>query len=192
MIVESNSTHWITDTRLVGSNNDIRGSNNTITGDDNMITGSNNNIIGNGNTITGSNNTITGNQNKATGSNNELRGFGNEHSEGSVVSMYDCMMNADSWISTTGNIPIARKTGEKKSPKCIALPKGTDTAMTEDSKGAACVICMERESICALLPCAHRILCVQCSRELANGKTKDSVQCPECRAPVKKIVRIYH
>ena len=57
-----------------------------------------------------------------------------------------------------------------------------------ESKGSSaraegCVICMERASDFAIVPCGHRCLCQICSRNLTK--------CPVCRTYVQGVLKIF-
>jgi hypothetical protein len=55
----------------------------------------------------------------------------------------------------------------------------------------ACVICMAKVSSCIILPCAHKSLCIGCSRDLALNKERGTVSCPICRCGVEEIKVVY-
>lgn len=46
-----------------------------------------------------------------------------------------------------------------------------------------CVVCYENKINCVLLECGHRALCMQCGQQLR--------ECPMCRRPIERIVRVY-
>jgi len=55
----------------------------------------------------------------------------------------------------------------------------------------ACVICLDRQPLCVIQPCMHKILCIQCGYKLGKGKERKTVPCPTCRKGIEKISRIY-
>ncbi|CAD8184752.1 unnamed protein product [Paramecium octaurelia] len=46
-----------------------------------------------------------------------------------------------------------------------------------------CIICVERERDCLILPCKHNATCLKCSKSLAL--------CPFCRVKIQETIRIY-
>ncbi|CAD8101869.1 unnamed protein product [Paramecium sonneborni] len=46
-----------------------------------------------------------------------------------------------------------------------------------------CIICVERERDCLILPCKHNATCLKCSKNLAL--------CPFCRVKIQETIRIY-
>ena len=48
-----------------------------------------------------------------------------------------------------------------------------------------CRICMDDDINTLLLPCAHRVACVACARQLKGGR------CPICREPIACIIRTF-
>ncbi|KAJ1482268.1 hypothetical protein T484DRAFT_1952444 [Baffinella frigidus] len=69
----------------------------------------------------------------------------------------------------------------KQAPKTV-FP----AAETLEGGGRACVVCLERLAVMALLPCGHRCVCARCS----DGGALRSV-CPMCRADVENAVRVF-
>ncbi len=63
-------------------------------------------------------------------------------------------------------------------------PSGVDIA-TDDNKNA-CVVCLENEKKCAVVPCGHQCLCFKCS-----DVNRLERKCPMCRGAVEKIIPIY-
>ena len=59
------------------------------------------------------------------------------------------------------------------------------SAVQEDSSKRECVVCLERVSTHALMPCGHRCVCEKCAQILNNRA------CPICRTLVEKAVRIF-
>lgn len=50
-----------------------------------------------------------------------------------------------------------------------------------------CIICMDAERSVAFLPCGHARFCGECAE---SCKQRDGI-CPNCRSPIKEIVKIY-
>ena len=63
-----------------------------------------------------------------------------------------------------------------------------DTLKPENREG--CIICLENERRCLLLPCDHMICCVKCSRDYLDHGTHVPT-CPQCRVPIERIKLIY-
>jgi serine/threonine protein kinase len=59
------------------------------------------------------------------------------------------------------------------------------SAMQEEQSKGECVVCLERVSTHALMPCGHRCVCERCAPILNNRA------CPICRTLVEKAVRIF-
>ena len=55
---------------------------------------------------------------------------------------------------------------------------------------AACVICCDRESSHALVPCGHRCVCEGCSSTLLRLE-ESSRMCPICRTRCESALRVY-
>merc|ERR1712039_1104207 len=55
----------------------------------------------------------------------------------------------------------------------------------EESKQAACIICMDNLANIACLPCKHSALCSYC------GMKPEVTHCPICRATVENKMQIY-
>lgn len=51
-----------------------------------------------------------------------------------------------------------------------------------------CMICMKEEVSIVFLPCAHQVLCANCSD--SYGK-KGRATCPCCRVPIEQRIRVY-
>ncbi len=83
---------------------------------------------------------------------------------------------------TQDRIPVESKDTITAESKDIVTAESKDT-ITAESKDA-CVVCMNNEKKCAIVPCGHRCLCYSCSRsKLAT--------CPICRKIVSSIIAIY-
>jgi hypothetical protein len=51
-----------------------------------------------------------------------------------------------------------------------------------------CMICMKDEVSIVLLPCAHQVICANCS---GNYGKKGKATCPCCRVPVEQRIRVF-
>ena len=71
--------------------------------------------------------------------------------------------------------------GEESHPE--SEPETPISEQPQESKGGSCVICLERPSDHAVLPCGHKCLCRICSHGLHR--------CPICRAIAHCILKIY-
>lgn len=94
------------------------------------------------------------------------------------------------------NMPTNDSTAQPKL-KEIKVPSDSDIQQDKEipenapENTKACVICMSNEPNCIIMKCMHKILCIKCSIELGKGKMKGQVKCPECRADITKILRVY-
>jgi hypothetical protein len=72
-------------------------------------------------------------------------------------------------------------------------PEGDSHDISAPEDSASCVICLDHQPICIILPCMHKSLCCSCARSItANGtKERGQVKCPMCKADVKEIKRVY-
>ena len=73
--------------------------------------------------------------------------------------------------------------------RCREIPQPTFdeiyARLTSIREAPLCVVCMDRRSVYAAIPCGHRCLCeVEAHRFVGN-------QCPICRCPVLSVVLIY-
>jgi hypothetical protein len=66
---------------------------------------------------------------------------------------------------------------------------------TGRSPGGECVVCLSACVEVAIEPCGHAVLCTSCATSISssgNGSGAGaSRQCPVCRTPVKKTLRIF-
>jgi len=51
------------------------------------------------------------------------------------------------------------------------------------SGSETCVVCYQNKINCVLLECGHRALCMNCGKKL--------IDCPICRRPIERIIRVY-
>lgn len=77
--------------------------------------------------------------------------------------------------------PSASK--KKKKKQTISEEKKSEETKNEEKNEKICIICEEKESTMALIPCGHASFCEGCSTSLK--------ECPLCRKPVSSILRIF-
>jgi Zinc finger, C3HC4 type (RING finger) len=58
-------------------------------------------------------------------------------------------------------------------------------------KGAACLVCYEREGNNVLMPCGHGGYCLPCSRRILDHPDPGRRVCPVCRTFIQSAVRVY-
>lgn len=63
-----------------------------------------------------------------------------------------------------------------------------DSSDKEANCDRKCMICMKDEVSVVFLPCAHQVLCANCS---GNYDKKGKATCPCCRVPIEQRVRVY-
>ena len=71
---------------------------------------------------------------------------------------------------------------ETVTPPAPVPPPGV-APQTDD---AYCVVCLDEERECAIVPCGHRCLCAGCAARFGAGAA-----CPVCRGDVGAVMRIY-
>ena len=53
-----------------------------------------------------------------------------------------------------------------------------------DTKDRNCKVCFDAPSDCVFIECGHLVTCITCGEKLT--------ECPICRAPIARAVRVYH
>lgn len=76
---------------------------------------------------------------------------------------------------------------EKASPVEKILEKLSDIPDVEDETDDACILCLERKKVIAVMECGHKHLCVECCRKVVQDKN----ECPHCREPITNVVRVF-
>jgi len=76
-----------------------------------------------------------------------------------------------------------------------AMPPGTQSRIKLDDSNSTdsnniCVVCRDRPSVMAIVPCGHMCLCNTCSDVCMNGEN-DQPTCPLCRGDMQSVLRIY-
>ncbi len=76
-----------------------------------------------------------------------------------------------------------------------AMPPGTQSRIKIDDSNNTdsnnvCVVCRDRPSVMAVVPCGHMCLCNTCSDVCMNGENGQPT-CPLCRGDMRSVLRIY-
>ncbi|KAF8027225.1 hypothetical protein BT93_E0209 [Corymbia citriodora subsp. variegata] len=58
----------------------------------------------------------------------------------------------------------------------------------DEQDGRKCIICRKNEVCVVFLPCAHEIMCANCSDRYGY---KDKVSCPMCQVPIEEAIRVF-
>jgi hypothetical protein len=72
-------------------------------------------------------------------------------------------------------------------PAAAAAPAPPPAAKDEVKQSDECVVCMAEKKTHLFLPCAHHCVCADCASIVCNG----SKECPICRTPCEKSIRVY-
>lgn len=91
-------------------------------------------------------------------------------------------MDAAGTIQRAQTLPN-NATTPKGTPRSLEVTNETNGKKKTRWKRPSCVICLERRQETALDPCGHICLCQECT-----AAVKD---CPVCRKPIQKVLRIY-
>ena len=82
---------------------------------------------------------------------------------------------------------LRRKHGGRTNlPQLLQQVKDSSTTVEEDEK-KTCVVCMERPSKTAMVPCGHASFCEECAKRLQSTVGK----CAICRARIQSVINIY-
>lgn len=119
---------------------------------------------------------IVGNRRTLRWAGNELIYDGNLHYNGKQVDVSQ-LFSADRSVMDWAEF---RMRLERISERKL---EGQDQQTEDESQ--ACVICMDNRKCCAMIPCGHVCLCIECANEFR------SKSCPICRMTVDKINRIF-
>lgn len=160
---------------IYGNNLWVFGDNNEVRGDNNHIKGSNNYVYGKGCNVSGRANVVFGERHFVVGT-----GWHNSVPYGNIVSL--------SGVSPVLKVVDMNKVMGIPVPE-LDKAKG-DIICNEDEYTKKCVVCIEKLASCCILPCCHKIICVQCSRDYIE-QVGSSVTCPNCRTPIQSIVYIF-
>ena len=82
----------------------------------------------------------------------------------------------------------------------IPKPKYIEPTQFEIQKRSShnCIICLEKRTMIAFIPCRHTICCKRCYRKMRKALIKsiwdllleNKIMCPICRSPIKSILEI--
>lgn len=209
----SNGTFAGTNLYVIGDNNTVtgpharvHGNNNTVTGPHCVVVGDNNEIVGPHCVATGNNNTLHGPQCKATGRNNTIIA----EQDTAVFSDFIVGHNVSMSVGGGGMTIIrgheqSKKKSKKKKEKFVEGPVPADAEHDRPAKEgeATCIICLEHTPCCIAAPCNHLSFCVSCARSICFTDATDpcgvgapkklgTVSCPQCRADVASIKRVFY
>ncbi|CAL0331740.1 unnamed protein product [Lupinus luteus] len=93
-----------------------------------------------------------------------------------------------------------RNTSDASESKGAKLPRETIDKLLQDldnledfsekevSRDRQCIICNKDEVSIIFLPCAHQVMCANCSEEYGR---KGRAACPCCRVPIKQRIRVF-
>lgn len=80
----------------------------------------------------------------------------------------------------------------------VVSPVGSSSnSSTRGSLKRECILCCEGEMVAALVPCGHKLFCMDCAQRLVKGEAVPagsdaaSGQCPVCHQPVTQAIRIF-
>ena len=90
-------------------------------------------------------------------------------------------------VNCYNNIWNYLEKNSKKFKVMLKLEKFSDLSLKEDDTKKKCTICMENQSIIAMLPCGHKYTCKQCTISIFDTNKK----CPFCREIITDFVRIF-
>jgi len=85
-----------------------------------------------------------------------------------------------------------------------ASPVGSSSnSSTRGSLKRECILCCEGETVAALVPCGHKLFCMDCAQRLVKGESAPNAssgdqvsaaaggECPVCHQPVTQAIRIF-
>lgn len=84
----------------------------------------------------------------------------------------------------------------------LVSPVGSSSnSSTRGSLKRECILCCEGDMVAALVPCGHKLFCMDCAQRLVKGEavpagssSQDATaggQCPVCHQPVTQAIRIF-
>ncbi|OVA01289.1 zinc finger protein [Macleaya cordata] len=89
---------------------------------------------------------------------------------------------------STGESEMAKTQREANARVLHDLSKLLDSSEKETNYDRECLICMKDEVSVVFLPCAHQVLCANCSEDY--GK-KGKASCPSCRVQIDQRINVY-
>ncbi|XP_075642096.1 MND1-interacting protein 1 [Castanea sativa] len=95
--------------------------------------------------------------------------------------------HASDTVSTEYNEGI-KPQGESIAKLLHELYSLEDSSEQEVNGDRECIICTKDEASIVFLPCAHQVLCANCSD---NYEKKGKATCPSCRVPIEQRIRVF-
>lgn len=95
--------------------------------------------------------------------------------------------HASNTVSTAYN-EGAKPRGESIAKLLHELYSLKDSSDKEANGDRECMMCMKDEVSIVFLPCAHQVLCANCSD---NYGKKGKATCPSCRVPIEQRIRVF-
>ena len=88
----------------------------------------------------------------------------------------------------SGKLERAKPQGETIARLLHELDELEDSSEKETNCDRDCIICLKDEVSIVFLPCAHQVLCANCSD---NYGKKGKATCPCCRVPIEQRIRVF-
>lgn len=85
--------------------------------------------------------------------------------------------------------PPKNPASEKRSTIAPRPAKEEDQELAPD-KGRTCCLCLTYKSTHIVDPCGHRVCCDWCANDICDPKKGMKAECPLCREPIVKFLRI--
>lgn len=104
-----------------------------------------------------------------------------------VSSQFTESHHASDTVSTEHNEGI-KPQGESIAKLLHELYCLEDSSEQEVNGDRECIICTKDEASIVFLPCAHQVLCANCSD---NYEKKGKATCPSCRVPIEQRIRVF-
>lgn len=96
--------------------------------------------------------------------------------------------NQQSNILPSGKSERVKPQGETIARLLHELDELEDSSDKETNCDRECIICMKDEVSIVFLPCAHQVMCANCSD---NYGKKGKATCPSCRMPIEQRIRVF-
>lgn len=171
LVNSNNSTIYLDESRVVGRRSSVVGDSNKVEGYKNRVFGLNNIVVGMYCVVVGDDNTVNGDYMVVRGDRNIIRG-----NHCTVIGEYNELEGKDHTVSGGYNRVNGIYVRE------IQFPSDTSDKVAEEGE-ATCIVCVENKAVCVFLPCGHFKFCMGCSKKLTT--------CPECRAEIISVHRVY-
>ncbi|XP_057981830.1 MND1-interacting protein 1-like [Malania oleifera] len=111
------------------------------------------------------------------------------HLKASAKSTQRCGPHHSSNTVTSGNSDEATLQAETIAKLLHELDKLEDSSDKEVYSDRECLICMKDEVSVVFLPCAHQVVCANCSEKY--GKKGAAATCPCCQVPIEQRIRVF-